>query len=77
MSNLDYDAFLKKYSLVINHLEKRLPTIEAKTKLANNLYQDAINNKVNMDMLTTDVKLFFQGSTLGQARINECIQKYK
>lgn len=77
MSNLDYDAFLKKYSLAINHLEKRLPSIEARTRLPELLYQDSINNKINMDKVTTDVKLFFQGNTLSQAKLNAYINKYK
>jgi len=77
MANLEYEAFLKKYSLAINHLEKRLPSKESKAQLAKLLYQDMLNNKINMDMLTTDVKLFFQGNTLSQAKLNNYIQKYK
>ena len=77
MANLEYDNFLKKYSFAINHLEKRLPTKEAKNKLAMSLYQDMLDNKINMDIVTTDVKLFFQGNTLSQAKLNNYVQKYK
>lgn len=77
MPNLDYDTFLKKYSLAISHLEKRLDTKESKTKLAMSLYQDMLNNKINMDTVTNDVKLFFQGNTLSQLKLNDYVQKYK
>ena len=77
MTDLDLSSFKKKYSLAISDLEKRLDTKESKTKLAMSLYQDMLSNKINMDTVTTDVKLFFQGYTLSQVKLNEYVQKYK
>ncbi len=77
MSDSSYDAFLKKYSLAITYLEKRLPNNEAKMNLARNLYYDSLNNKINMNTLMTDVKMFYQGNTLSQLRLNNYIEKYK
>ena len=77
MANLDYEEFLKKYGLAISYLGKRMSNAESKSKLAQALYQDAINNKINMSSLMTDVKMFYQGNTLSQAKLNNYIQKYK
>ena len=77
MSDSNYDAFLKKYSLAITYLEKRLPSNEAKMNLARTLYYDSLNNKINMNTLMTDVKMFYQGSTLSQLKLNNYIEKYK
>ena len=77
MANSDYEEFLKKYGLAINYLGKRMSNAESKSKLAQALYQDAINNKINMSSLMTDVKMFYQGNTLSQAKLNNYIQKYK
>lgn len=77
MSDSNYDAFLKKYSLAITYLEKRLPNNEAKMNLGRTLYYDSLNNKINMNTLMTDVKMFYQGSTLSQLKLNNYIEKYK
>ena len=77
MSDSNYAAFLKKYSLAITYLEKRLPNNEAKMNLARTLYYDSLNNKINMNTLMTDVKMFYQGSTLSQLKLNNYIEKYK
>lgn len=77
MSDLDFNAFSKKYSLAISDLGKRLPSKDAKANLARALYSDALNNKINMDQLTTDVKLFYQGNTLGQFKLSQYVERYK
>ena len=77
MANLDYEEFLKQYSLAINYLGKRMNSAESRANLAKALYQDAINNKINMSSVMNDVKMFYQGNTLSQAKLNNYIQKYK
>ena len=77
MANLDYEEFLKKYGLAINYLGKRMNSAESRAKLAQALYQDSMNNKINMSSVMNDVKMFYQGNTLSQAKLNNYIQKYK
>ena len=77
MAESSYEEFLKKYGLAINYLGKRMSSAESKEKLAQALYQDAINNKINMSSVMNDVKMFYQGNTLSQAKLNNYIQKYK
>lgn len=74
---MEYEDFLKKYSLAISYLGKRMSSAESRAKLAQALYQDAINNKINMSSVMNDVKMFYQGNTLSQAKLNNYIQKYK
>lgn len=77
MANLNYEEFLKQYGLAINYLGKRMSNEASRAKLAQALYQDAINNKINMSSVMNDVKMFYQGNTLSQAKLNNYIQKYK
>ena len=77
MANLDYEEFLKQYGLAINYLGKGMNSAESRANLAKALYQDAINNKINMSSVMNDVKMFYQGNTLSQAKLNNYIQKYK
>lgn len=74
---MEYEDFLKKYSLAISYLGKRMSSAESRANLAQALYQDAINNKINMSSVMNDVKMFYQGNTLSQAKLNNYIQKYK
>lgn len=77
MTDLEFDAFLKKYSLAIGYLEKRLSNKGAKDKLAKTLYKDTLSGKINMNNVMMDVKLFYQGNVLSQVKLNEYINKYR
>lgn len=77
MADLKYEAFLKEYSLAIDYLGKRLSSKEAKDKLVMTLYKDALNGKINMDSIMTDVRLFYQGNVLSQVKLNNYISKYR
>ena len=77
MADLEFEDFLKKYSFAINYLEGRLSTKNNKSKLASLLYQDTINEKINMDSITNDIKLFYQGNVLSQVKINNYLENYK
>lgn len=77
MSDLDLDAFSKKYSFAINGLEMRAKTGKGAKALARELYNDAIQDKVNMEDLTLNLKLFYQGNVFGQRKLSNYVEKYK
>ena len=78
MSDLDFNAFSKKYSFAINGLEMRLKSSGKNTAaLAKTLYEDAATKKINMDEVTNNLKMFYQGNVFGQVKLNQYLDKYK
>ena len=78
MSDLDFNAFSKKYSFAINGLEMRLKSSGKNTAaLAKTLYEDATAKKINMDEVTNNLKMFYQGNVFGQVKLNQYLDKYK
>ena len=78
MSDLDFNAFSKKYSFAINGLEMRLKSSGKNTaELAKTLYADATAKKINMDEVTNNLKMFYQGNVFGQMKLNQYLDKYK
>ena len=76
MSDLDFDAFSKKYSFAIDGLKMRLTDNEKKKMLAKNLYNDSINKLVNMNELNHSLELFYQGNIFGQVEMSKYVDKY-
>ena len=76
MSDLDFDAFSKKYSFAIDGLKMRIKDNEKKSVLAQKLYNDSINNLVNMNELNNSLELFYQGNVLGQVKMSKYVDKY-
>lgn len=77
MSELDLDAFSKKYSFAINGLKMRITDNEKKKMLNQKLYNDYISNNVNMSELGRTLELFYQGNVFGQVQLNKYVEKYK
>ena len=80
MSDLDFNAFSKKYSFAINGLEMRLKSSgknAAAAALAKKLYEDAAAKKINMDEVTNNLQMFYQGNVFGQLKLNQYLEKYK
>lgn len=78
MSDLDFNAFSKKYSFAINGLEMRLKSSgKNTTALAKKLYEDAAAKKINMDEMTNNLQMFYQGNVFGQMKLNQYLEKYK
>lgn len=77
MSDLDFDAFSKKYSLGIDGIKNRITDSKKREMVAKTLYNDFINNKINMNELNHSVELFYQGNVFGQVSLNKYIEKYR
>ena len=78
MSDLDFNAFSRKYSFAINGLEMRLKSSgKNTTALAKTLYEDAVAKKINMDEMTNNLQMFYQGNVFGQVKLNQYLDKYK
>lgn len=78
MSDLDFEAFSKKYRFAIDGLEMRLkPSGKNSAALAKKLYEDAVAKKINMDELTNNMQLFYQGNVFGQVKLNQYLEKYR
>ena len=76
MSDLDFNAFSKKYSFAIDGLKMRLTDNEKKKMLAKTLYNDSINKAINMNELNHSLELFYQGNVLGQLEMSKYVDKY-
>ena len=77
MSELDLDAFSKKYSFAIDGLKMRITDSEKKKMLNKKLYNDFMSNNINMDGLGRSLELLYQGNVLGQVQFNKYVEKYK
>ncbi len=77
MSELDLDAFSKKYSFAIDGLKMRITDNEKKKMLNKKLYNDFVSNNVNMNELCRSLELFYQGNVFGQVQLNKYVEKYK
>ena len=81
MENITYNEFIKKYGIAINGLSQRISLNNgfkiANEKLAQRLYQDSINNQVDMNDMTIAVTNFYHGNVLGQVKMNNYVEKYK
>lgn len=75
MSDLDFEAFSKKYSFAINGLKMRVKDSK-KNSLAKTLYNDSITNLINMNDLNRSLELFYQGNVFGQVELNNYVEKY-
>ena len=75
MSNLDFDAFSKKYSFAIDGLKMRVRD-DKKSNLAKTLYNDSLSNSINMTELNRSLELFYQGNVLGQVNMSKYVDKY-
>ena len=76
MSDLDFDAFSKKYSFAIDGLKMRLKDNEKRSLLAKKLYDDSVSKAVNMNELNRSLELFYQGNVLGQVEMSKYVDKY-
>lgn len=77
MSDLDFNAFSKKYKFAIDGLEMRLKSSGRNSgALAKKLYEDASLNKINMDEVTNNLQMFYQGNVFGQVKLNQYVEKY-
>ena len=76
MSELDFNAFSKKYSFAIDGLKMRLTDSEKKKILAEKLYADSISKAINMNELNRSLELFYQGNVLGQLEMSKYVDKY-
>ena len=77
MSELDLDAFSKKYSFAIDGLKMRITDSEKKKMLNKKLYNDFMSNNINMNELCRSLELFYQGNVFGQVQLNKYVEKYK
>lgn len=76
MSDLDFDAFSKKYSFAIDGLKMRLKDSAQKSLLAKKLYDDSLSKTINMNELSRSLELFYQGNVLGQVEMSKYVDKY-
>lgn len=82
MTEMNLDDFIKKYGIAINGLSKRIGggngTLKYKgDELARRLYQDAIENKVDMSDMTRAIANFYQGDISGQVKMNNYVERYR
>ena len=76
MSDLDFEAFSKKYSFAINGLKIRINDSQKKSLLAKKLYNDSQAKAINMNELHRSLELFYQGNILGQVEVSKYVDKY-
>lgn len=76
MSEIDYDAFLKKYGLVIDNMSKRLSGKVNKANLAKALYQDNKIGKINMNDMNITVCEFYRGNMAAQIKMDQYAKLY-